>query len=291
MPFSHCATHQIRLILISGLVITSLFYPAIGIYSDTISSSINYPRSSSFNRIFGYNPHTLVFTEKDLDDVWAGHKALRVLDDDVTRARCGNEGTIRMERVLLTTNGFDEDTGVIKHGTLATALQFEAALTTALISQGSKCLRAPSGSCVRLSPLAFWSHDETTLLNDRDLIRTVNGKEQVVFHGGSIQPSMVFAGREAADPSEPRIDFASYLALTYFFHEEDCNTPDGHRSWKDILESVASEYGVLTAHAHEPTLVALEVFNSSTHHNNLQVINALHYSSMLTRSSNIRSLQ
>lgn len=169
-----------------------------------------------------------------------------------------------MERILLTTNGFDEDTGVITHETLATALRFETALTNALSFEGSKCLRTASGTCVRLSPLAFWSHDEKKLLNDRDPIRTVNENEKVSLFGLSIRPSMVFAGREAADPSVPRIDFASYLALTYFFHENDCNTLDGHRSWRQALESVASDYGVLTAHAHEPTLVALEVGRCSS---------------------------
>ncbi|KAI3607963.1 sterol regulatory element binding protein cleavage-activating protein, partial [Moniliophthora roreri] len=31
----HCATHQIRIILVSGIVITSLFYPALDLYSST----------------------------------------------------------------------------------------------------------------------------------------------------------------------------------------------------------------------------------------------------------------
>ena len=200
-----------------------------------------------------------MFSEKDLDDVWTGHKTLRVLDDDVTRARCGNERTIRMERVLITTNGFDEDTGVINHETLKTALQFETALTDALNTRHSRCLRSASGSCARLSPLAFWSHNAEILLKDGDLLRTVNEKRNMSMYGLPIRPSMVFAGREAAEPSESRIDFALYLAFTYFFHEEDCNAADGHNAWKETLDTVYPDYGVLSSHEHEPTLIALEV--------------------------------
>lgn len=96
-------------------------------------------------------------------------------------------------------------------------------------------------------------------MQDHDLLRTINRQQNTSLSGLPLRPSMVFAGREAAEPSESRIDFASYLALTYFFHEDDCNAPDGHTAWKETVEDVASKHGVLTAHAHEPTLMALEV--------------------------------
>ncbi|KAI5124512.1 hypothetical protein M0805_003036 [Coniferiporia weirii] len=250
----HCATHQIRLILISGLVITSLFYPALGIYTNPNSELL-----TTSTHILGHiDLRSLSFFEDDLDSAWSGHDALRTVDDTVARARCGMEKTIRIERVLLTSDGFDSDAGVISHEMLRSALELETALTDHLLLNKFKCLSSPSRQCITLSPLEFWSHDQHALQADHDLLQTINRNQNISAAGLSLRASMVFAGRESAEPHESSINFAAYLALTYFFHEDDCNGSIGHNEWLKALDSIISPLGDISVKAEEPVLLALE---------------------------------
>ncbi|KAH8117453.1 sterol-sensing domain of SREBP cleavage-activation-domain-containing protein [Phellopilus nigrolimitatus] len=254
----HCATHQIRLILISGLVITSLFYPALGIYSSSSSKLVTSFPTHILGQIFAPDVRALSFFENDLDSVWSGHDALRIIDDTVARARCGMEKTVRIERLLLTSDGFDSDTGAINHQMLLSALKLESRLTDLLSSSNFNCLSSHSRRCITLSPLEFWSHDEHILEMDEDLLRTVNTHRNISVDGLSLRAPMVFAGRESAEPHGSSIDFAAYLALTYFFHEDDCNGSSGHNTWLRALNNVASSQGPVSFKIQEPLLLALE---------------------------------
>ncbi|EJD05935.1 uncharacterized protein FOMMEDRAFT_26728 [Fomitiporia mediterranea MF3/22] len=255
----HCATHQIRLILISGLVITSLFYPALGIYSDSVG---NFSSSSSppvVGQLFGLSPQPLSDFRDDLDNVWGGQEALHILEDTVARARCGTEKTVRIERVLLTSDGFDSDTGAIDYELLRSALQLERELMKHLSKDNFHCLPDHKGGCLALSPLEFWSHDEDILRSDLDLLWTVNKQQNISVSGLPLRPSMVFAGRESAEPRGSTIDFAAHLALSFFFHEDDCNSSGGHRAWLNILSELAPALGEVPRHLQEPSLLALEL--------------------------------
>ena len=70
---------------------------------------------------------------------------------------------------------------------------------------------------------------------------------------------MVFAGRESIDPDESSLDFAAYVALTYFFLEDDCNGSLGHNAWQKALSEVASSSGQVLLKTQQPSFLTLEV--------------------------------
>ncbi|OCB84332.1 hypothetical protein A7U60_g9012 [Sanghuangporus baumii] len=253
----HCATHQIRLILISGLVITSLFYPAIGIYSDSVRRFLPSSSPRIVGRWFGLTTQPLWDFQDDLDNVWNGYECLHILEDTVARAKCGTEKTVRVERVFLTSNGFDSDAGAINYNLLQSALQLETDLADRLSSSSLTCLSVPLRGCLVLSPLEFWSHNERALRSDPNVLRTVNKQQNVSVAGLPLKPSMVFARRESSEPGSLIIDFAAYLVLTYFFRDEDCNSSNGHRAWLNILHDIAP-LGEIPRLLQDPLLQALE---------------------------------
>ncbi|KAL5529130.1 hypothetical protein ACEPAG_5104 [Sanghuangporus baumii] len=253
----HCATHQIRLILISGLVITSLFYPAIGIYSDSVRRFLPSSSPRIVGQWFGLTTQPLWDFQDDLDNVWNGYESLHILEDTVARAKCGTEKTVRVERVFLTSNGFDSDAGVINYDLLQSALQLETDLMGHLSSSSLTCLSVPPRGCVVLSPLEFWAHDERALRSDPNVLQTVNKQQNVSVAGLPLKPSMVFARRESSEPGSSTIDFAAYLVLTYFFRDEDCNSSNGHRAWLSILHDIAP-LGEIPRLLQDPLLHALE---------------------------------
>lgn len=182
-----------------------------------------------------------------------------MLEDPVARARCVTEKTVRVERVLLTSNGFDTDTGAINHELLNTALQIETQLANYLSTNDLNCLNSPSRGCVVLSPLEYWSHDEHALQADSNLLQTIYKYENVSVAGLPLRAPMVFAGRESAEPHSSTIDFAAYLALTYFFHDDDCNSSNGHKLWLNVLHDVVPSLGEIPRKLQEPSLLTLEV--------------------------------
>ncbi|KAJ7611601.1 sterol regulatory element binding protein cleavage-activating protein [Roridomyces roridus] len=124
----HCATHQIRILLVSSVVITSLLYPAIALYSSSrpeFLSILDVTRSKHAH---------------DLVDVWAGHESLRVLEDAVSLARTRASFLIQ-----------SSVEGAFNHQILRSTLA---------------CLKNADGSCFVLSPLAFWHYNSDVLLND-----------------------------------------------------------------------------------------------------------------------------
>ena len=168
------------------------------------------------------------------------------------------EGTIRVERLLITTSGLD-DSGVINQHTLLSALDAEDRLTDYLSSKDSHCLSLPSGKCISISPLEFWAHDKFLVTSDPDLLHTVNTKQNLSVSGLPISAPMVFAGRESAEHSSSSIDFSLYFSITYFFHEDDCNGSSGHNSWLRALDDVLTHLGDIRIKVQEPTILAMQV--------------------------------
>lgn len=260
LPLSHCATHQIRVILISSVVISCLLFPAIAIYSSTQTASF----SLSF-RVFDVllTPDDLsnYFALDDVRHLWEGHDFLRVRDDSVARARCGKGGIVRLERVLVHhVSAIQDGQSTLDHRTLLSTLKLEHRLSELLAARRSPCIRSPQGRCLVLSPLSFWDHDEDALLRDSDILKTLGPSKNTSAHGLTITADMVLAGRGDGDGSLFGSGDNAYPVLTYFFPESDCLANNGHHFWLNVVEdaaaSVDSESIVLTQ---EPRLLALQV--------------------------------
>ncbi|CAK5280951.1 unnamed protein product [Mycena citricolor] len=250
----HCATHQIRVILISGIVITSLFYPALALYfnNDTLSS---FSRPVSLFDVTR-NP-------QDLLDVWSGHDSLRVLGDTVSRAKthasCGSDNALRVERIFIQSS-FD---GAVNHQILQSTYDLERRIEELQLG----CLERPdasNGECFVLSPLAFWGYNEATLREDHNILDTLLTRNASVS-GIPITPQMVLAGRGSDDQgTSGTFDYAAFLALTYFFPNSDCLGTAEHIAWLqalDVASAGAPRTMSLKKHV-EPTLIQLEYHES-----------------------------
>ena len=255
LPSSHCATHQIRLILVSAVVITSLFYPALAIYSSSQPQFLARISSRILESVAGKglsNYHSY----HDLHDPWSGYDALHIREDSVARARCGTEGILRVERLLIH-SALPEDTGALNNQILLSTLQLERRIGYAVSTAGMGCLRRNDDSCFVLSPVAFWNYDEDMLLSDEDMLDTLQRTPNISIQGIPITPEMVLAGRELDDDSN--LDFAMFLVLTYVFHETSCLGSGGHSAWVKAVRQAAGGTGDLAVVTEEPTLLALEV--------------------------------
>lgn len=177
-------------------------------------------------------------------------------------ARCGKEGILRVERIIVH-DGFQSDidepgaSSTLSRRLLQSTLQIERRLSELLASRGARCVSSPSGGCLVLSPLAFWDYDQDALAEDMDLFKTLASAQNVSAHGIPLTSDMVLAGREDGH-FEPNIPL--YPVLTYYFPEADCVANGGHYTWLTVIEDAAS-----TSHAEviviskTPRLVALEV--------------------------------
>lgn len=197
------------------------------------------------------------FAHEDLRHLWEGHNALRVREDSVARARCGKEGIIRSERILIHSIPQDDNWSSLNHDTLVATLKLEQRIDDLLSSRQVPCIRTPDRRCFSLSPLAFWDHDEAAMLNDPNVLDTLGRPRNATVSGITITPDMVLAGR--GDPAVTDTDITMFLVLTYFFPDADCLANHGHFTWLHILEEASSSSGDLIMQAQEPTLIALEV--------------------------------
>lgn len=238
------------------MVITSLLYPAIAI------------ASSSQTHFFAFSLRVLdafltpddissYFAHEDLRHLWEGHNLLRVREDSVARARCGKEGIIRSERILIHALPQEDNWSSLNHDTLLATLKLERRIDELLSSRRVPCIRAPDRRCFSLSPLTFWNHNEEAMLNDPDVLATLDRSRNATASGISITPDMVLAGR--GDPAVSDADTTMFLVLTYFFPDADCLANHGHFVWLHVLEDASTHSGDLIMQAQEPTLIALEV--------------------------------
>lgn len=253
--YSHCATHQIRLILVSAVVITSLFYPALAIYSSSQPQFLARFSSRILESVVGKSLSSHRFYH-DLHDPWSGYDTLHIREDSAARARCGTEGILRVERLLIH-SALPEDAGALNNQILLSTLQLERQLDRALSATTMRCLRRNDGTCFVSSPVAFWNYDEEMLLSDEDMLDTLQRTPNISIQGIPVTPQMVLAGRELDDHSN--LDFAMFLALTYVFHETSCLGSDGHSAWAKAVRQATGRTGDLAVVTEEPALLALEV--------------------------------
>jgi hypothetical protein len=257
--FSHCATHQIRVILISCVVITSLFYPALALYASSQTLTLSDSTSRILDTFLAPNtvPGFYVYAQHDLRNIWFGHNAIRVRNDAVHRARCGLERTVRVERVLIQ-SPLTDDVGALNHQILLSTLRLEQRISHLMHSRGIPCIRTAKGHCFVLSPLAFWNHSEEAVRSDPSILDTLNLSKTITVAGASVTPHMVLAGRRANENTAADFDFATFLALSYFFPENDCLGSMSHSAFLDVLK-LAGQGEELVIQSHQPSLTALEV--------------------------------
>ncbi|KAE9398337.1 hypothetical protein BT96DRAFT_965981 [Gymnopus androsaceus JB14] len=239
----HCATHQIRIILVSCVVITSLFYPALALYSSQTKSI------SIFDALI--SPNSSVHAQQDLAELWDGYDSLHSREDAVSRALCGSGRTVRAERLLVQSSWSGDN---INHGILLSTLNFERKLEELLSSPKLSCLKKADGKCLVLSPLEFWGHDRDLLLADSNILDKLSSSKSVSIDGIPITPEMVLAGRS----DESTFDFANFLALTYFFTQPRCQGTSEHEAWLQAVKVAAGKEAEMGESSQEPTIIALE---------------------------------
>jgi len=196
--------------------------------------------------------------------VWTGYDALRKHEDSVSIAQCGSGKTLRVERLLIAPSNNVNDDDALDHRMLLLILELERRLGPPLKSDPFSCLKRPDGACFVISPLAFWSYDEKTLLSDTNILETLSHNKSTTVSGVPITPSMVLAGRGSYEHhvTSSRFDYASHLAVTYFFPEKDCVDDIGHQYWREAVPLAASKIAEVNGHSHPPTIVALQVDSS-----------------------------
>lgn len=244
----------------SAVVITSLSYPALAIYSSTPSYS---RLASTSNVVDSFLADYVAFGSdalRDLQDFWQGQANIQIRDDELIRARCGSDRTLRVERILIHSKSVD-DAGALTNQTLVSALQLEQRILERVRSQGVPCLEADTNDCLVFSPLAFWSHNEARLQSDVNIPNTLKNRDGVSAAGIPITPQMVLAGRNL-ERSTANIDSATFLVHTFVFPESDCLNKASHDNWLDILKNLTQGNDAFTETI-EPTLIALEVSSIS----------------------------
>ncbi|KDQ12297.1 hypothetical protein BOTBODRAFT_176534 [Botryobasidium botryosum FD-172 SS1] len=241
----HCATNQIRVILISAVVITSLFYPALAIYFSSqplahLSSQFLNPLLSSSG-----SSHSSAFGVRN---IWDGYDSLRVRVDAAAQARCGVERTIRLERILLP-RATHHVSSMLHGPTLLSTLELQNALSASLHQHGS-CLRS-GDDCFVLSPLSYWHNDETVLSSNLHLEETFNVGLNVTALNIPMHSSMVLTGRDVDS-------YENDLVLTYFFIDNDCQGKSEHSAWIQTVIHACAELADAAPSSAPPTLMALE---------------------------------
>lgn len=242
-----------RIILISCVVITSLFYPALDLY---ISS-----RNSSQSILDAFISPTSASIENDLHNLWSAQDTIRVHEGPVTRAKCRatNALALRVERIFIQSPLIEED-GALNHQILLSTFSLENRLQELVLNP--PCLKTSDGKCIVVSPLAFWGYDKDSLKSDPNILDTLNHFKNVSIAGIPVTPHMVLAGRGCYEHhvGGNKFDYANFLALTYFFPDSSCwNSDAEHAQWVQTVQNAIASDADVVAQATEATLIALEV--------------------------------
>ncbi|KAI0253833.1 sterol-sensing domain of SREBP cleavage-activation-domain-containing protein [Lactifluus subvellereus] len=253
----HCATHQIRVILISAVVITSLFYPALALYSSSQPRFLAHFSSQILDPFLAVDAISSYDAQHHLRNIWAAHDSFHVREDSLVRARCGVEQTLRVERVLVHSSA-SADSAALSHQLLRATLRLERKISDILAARGVRCLQRPDGQCLVVSPLMFWHHEESVLMTDANVLHTLRPSNNVSFAGVPIESQMVVAWRDKSEYSKVDAGSTVFLALTYFFPERDCLGKSSHSAWRQILEDASKDSADLITETQQPKLIALE---------------------------------
>jgi hypothetical protein len=233
-------------------VITSLFYPALALYSSSQPQFLA-RFSSTLGSLAGRGP------QHDLHEVWTDHEALRA-QDSVTSLRCGTaDFTLRSERVLARTDSMSSH-GALNRGLLTAVHQLQHRIKTQLAISPIQCLRRSNGECFTISPTSFWHDDPQTLgtVTDAEVMNVLAYGHNTSVSGVPVTPCMVLAERETLD-DDKTLDWANYMSLTYFFPENDCTGNAGHGAWLEVLRQATGPRMRLDTPRSSPKLLAYQV--------------------------------
>lgn len=162
-----------------------------------------------------------------------------------------------MERILIGPPGEEYDSGALDHHILESTLILEQKLARGPASR--TCLRKPDGSCFVLSPLAFWHHSASRLHSDDNIMDTLSLSNNVSISGIPVPLHTVLAGMSEDYKTDEGIDYARFLALTFFFPDSDCLGSGEHIEWRGFVEDAVGQDAVVIADKQGHSLIALEV--------------------------------
>ncbi|KAG8970809.1 hypothetical protein FRC03_000026 [Tulasnella sp. 419] len=250
--------------MISDLVITSLLYPALAIYFS--SQPLSHYSTRLHDSLFALGTRADT-TPTDLRDIWEVYDTLHIREETGVQARCGAGRTIRLERVLVPGVNVNDPFGSLTKQSLLFTLHLQQQINNVLsLSTGNDLLRcitdpekptAPPPNCLVYGPLIYWD-DEADLLEEANVIAKINSQQNLSKAGIPIDVEMTLGGRGPKD-GRGWVFNAEFLALTYFFVENDCHNNVRHSSWLNALNSAASSVGgTVRSTAHSPKLIALE---------------------------------
>lgn len=211
------------------MVLTSLFYPALAPYS-----------SSNPTYTLGFLSSLFDAYQSDLHEIWEGHDALHILEDAATRARCGMERTLRIERVLVP-NSERTPAGAATPATLQFASKLGDRIGSVLRDPHSplSCVRMPNKYCFTLSPLLLF--DRGIPSTPAEVLKAINASPNISISDIQVSVPMLFSGRSFRDDHlDQAVEHVTFLASTYFFLEKDCLASDGHERWLKTLETTTT---------------------------------------------------
>lgn len=253
---SHCATHQIRVILISCVVITSLFYPALDVYTSSKNSSL-----AILDKFISTKTATGTPIPNDLVNLWAGHDALHIHERPIIHAQCREGHALRVERILIQSPPVDDDRA-LNHRIFLSTLHLEQLLEDLASTGDTPCLKGPNGRCFVISPLAFWAYNKDALLSDVNVLDTLYSKN-ISIAGIPITPHMVLAGRGSYEhpATGNRLDYVTFLVLTYFFPKSACWASEPqHAQWVQTIRNAVAQEAEVIVQFPEASPIALEVW-------------------------------
>jgi len=105
----------------------------------------------------------------------------------------------------------------------------------------------------------FWSHDESALMSDTNVLNTLSPASNVSFAGVPIESQMVVSWGDRSKYLSVDAGSTVFLALTFFFPERDCLGKTGHALWLQILEDASKDSATLITETQQPKLIAFEV--------------------------------
>lgn len=260
----HCAKNQIRVILISDLVITSLFYPALAIYFSSQPLS-HFSTRLQDSLLALHTDDNLGSYRADLQDIWEVLD-VRLQEDTATQARCGSERTVRLERLLIPSVQPDDVHGVLNKETFSAVLELQNRLQGVLTSPAYRdvldCISDPKYSahptCLAFGPLDYWQNDKSELDQARNVIETINSAQEIIKAGVPLNKELTLARRGAVD-ERGWIYEADFLVLTYFFPETDCHANTRHAAWSQAVQEAVSGLGSAAQLPKQPKLLALQL--------------------------------
>lgn len=258
-------------LLISGVVITVLVYPALAIQlSDQPSAQLSTRLSDAW--LF-YTPRNSLTYAPRVRELWQGYEGLKVRDEATIVARCGSQSTVTIERLFI--RGYSNDTsgaGGLVLGPLPAlkeSVKLQNQLEEYLLDHSSPspttvldCIRQQTVSsdtlpslskCLILSPLPHDLASTPSSLLESHFLHTLTPSYSTSISGIPIYADSLVSTSDAGD--------AEYIILTFALKgtESDCQSPSRHNKWVDVVRNAVGNEGVVTPTLGLPNLLALQV--------------------------------